>query len=58
MTDADGLVLEGTWDNERNHPDFAWIPYDNPMRAGRNSENPFLEYGTLLEVIGESFHRE
>ncbi len=58
VTDADGLVLEGTWDDERSHPDFAWIPYDNPMRSGRGSENPFLEYGTLLDVIGESFHRE
>jgi len=58
VTDADGLVLEGTWEDEKKHPDFAWIPYDNPMRSGQSSENPYLEYGTLLEVIGKSFHRE
>ena len=59
VTDAEGLVLEGTWDDEKSHPDFAWIPYDNAMTgSSRNSENPFVEYGTLLDVIGDSFQRE
>jgi len=57
-TDADGRVLEGTWDREDEHPDFAWIPYSNPHSAQTGgSENPYLPYGKLLDVIGEDFER-
>lgn len=57
-TDAKGRVLEGTWDNPKEHPDFAWVPYDNPRtRSTSGSENPFLEYAALLDVLGEDIER-
>lgn len=59
VTDADGLVLSGTWTDPTKHPDFAWVPYDNPTgTSSRGSENPYLPYGSLLEVIGTGFERE
>jgi hypothetical protein len=58
VTDKDGLVLRGTWKDERSHPDFAWVPYDNPaFGASGSSENPFLPYGDLLSVVGDGFRR-
>jgi competence ComEA-like helix-hairpin-helix protein len=58
FTDADGLVLGGEWANEKDHPDFAWIPYNNPKSAGQgSSENPFLGYGELISIIGDDFER-
>jgi competence ComEA-like helix-hairpin-helix protein len=57
-TDADGLVVGGEWKNEAKHPDFAWIPYNNTTRRETGgSENPFLSYGSLLEVVGEDIER-
>ncbi|MFZ5479852.1 MAG: ComEA family DNA-binding protein [Myxococcota bacterium] len=59
VTDENGLVLRGTWDDDNTHPDFAWIPYENPTSVSSgNSENPYLPYGTVLDVIGTSFVRE
>jgi competence ComEA-like helix-hairpin-helix protein len=59
FTDADGLVLDGKWKDEKDHPDFAWIPYNNPKNSGRgSSENPFLGYGELLDLIGSDFERK
>ncbi len=50
--DADGTVVGGTWDQEDDHPDFAWVPYNNPVTWGQgSSENPFLSYGSLLEIV-------
>lgn len=58
-TDADGLVVGGTWTTDTNHPDFAWIPYHNTSRRENgSSENPFLSYGSLLDVIGEDIERK
>ncbi|MCP4807935.1 MAG: ComEA family DNA-binding protein [Proteobacteria bacterium] len=59
-TDADGLVTgNGTWDDDNEHPDFAWVPYSNPTWEGNgSSENPFLPYGTLVEVLGDDVERK
>ena len=57
-TTEDGLVVGGEWDNEKDHPDFAWIPYHNTTRRENGgSENPFLGYGDLLDVIGDEIER-
>lgn len=59
VTDADGLVLRGTWDADDEHPDFAWIPYYNAKeRSNGGSENPYLVYGRVLEVTGASIERD
>lgn len=59
VTDADGLVLRGTWADDGKHPDFAWVPYENPTGvSSRGSENPYVPYGELLAVIGSGFERE
>ncbi len=58
-TDPSGLVIEGRWAREDEHPDFAWVPYGNTRSAERSGgENPYLPYGKLLEIIGESFERK
>ena len=59
-TDADGLVTgQGTWQNENEHPDFAWVPYHNANQESSNSsENPFLPYGTLVETLGQEIERK
>jgi competence ComEA-like helix-hairpin-helix protein len=59
FTDADGLVVDGTWKYEKSHPDFAWIPYLNPSTASNgSSENPFLGYDDLVDIIGEDIERK
>jgi competence ComEA-like helix-hairpin-helix protein len=46
-----GEIINGTWDNnEDGHPDFAWIPYSNPLRAGR-SENSYVEWADLKDYL-------
>lgn len=58
-TDATGKVMEGTWDNVEEHPDFAWVPYNNPLSASNGgSENPYLPYGSFLKTVGEDFVRK
>lgn len=58
-TDENGLVIGGEWDDEEKHPDFAWVPYENPtFRARGGSENPYLAYGDLLDVIGDEWVRK
>jgi len=55
-TDSKGKVLEGTWDDD--HPDFAWIPYSNPMGAPRGgSENGYMSYENVIKAVG-NFDRE
>ena len=56
VTDADGLVLEGTWDDIDKHPDFAWIPYGNATEAN-GSENGYLPHGALIEALGNDLSR-
>ena len=58
VTDARGTVLRGTWDKEDDHPDFAWVPYNNPSRPQTGgSENPYLDYGHMLEQLGDDLER-
>ncbi len=38
-----GEIISSTWDNNEEHPDFAWTPYANTVRSG-SSENPFLNW--------------
>ena len=58
LADADGRVTSGTWANNNEHPDFAWVPYHNPRsRENDDSENPFMKYGSYLEVFGEDVER-
>ncbi len=58
-TDANGLVVGGEWDEEKDHPDFAWIPYHNTSdRETGGSENPFLSYGQLIGIVGEDIERK
>ena len=53
------VVVGGEWKNEKDHPDFAWIPYHNTTRRETGgSENPFLAYGSLLDVIGDDIERK
>lgn len=57
-TDSAGTVLSGTWDNEREHPDFAWIPYSNPTTASSgSSENPYLTPSSLDQILKVDFNR-
>jgi len=57
-TDADGRILRGVWDDDSSHPDFAWVPYDNPSSASSgSSENPFLSYNSLKGFLGEELER-
>ena len=59
VTDQDGVVLSGKWFNNEKHPDFAWVPYSNPHRGTNGgSENPFLVYGNLLDVLGDDIERQ
>ena len=59
VTDETGLVIgQGKWEDDKKHPDFAWVPYNNPSSAGNgSSENPFLEYNEVLEVLGDGVSR-
>jgi competence ComEA-like helix-hairpin-helix protein len=58
-TDENGRVIKGEWDDEKEHPDFAWIPYENPtFRARGGSENPYLVYSDLLNTIGDEWVRK
>jgi competence ComEA-like helix-hairpin-helix protein len=58
-TDSDGVVVGGEWQDTKEHPDFAWIPYYNPRSASQgSSENPYLDWGELLEIVGSEFERE
>ena len=57
-TVEDKNVRDGEWVDEKDHPDFAWIPYLNPSSPSQgSSENPFLGYGDLLEVVGHEIER-
>jgi competence ComEA-like helix-hairpin-helix protein len=59
VTNEEGVILRGEWDDERDHPDFAWVPYSNPHKSTNGgSENPYLVYGELLEVLGEDIERK
>ena len=55
----EGTITGGEWSDDNNHPDFAWVPYRNPVRSyNTNSENPYLSYGRLLEHFGDEIERK
>ena len=59
VTNADGLVIDGAWTSDSNHPDFAWVPYYNARSAARgSSENAYLDYGHMLDLLGEDIERK
>ncbi len=52
--DDQGLVSGGYWEHDDKHPDFAWVPYHNPRYPSNNgSENPYLHFGHLADMMGE-----
>lgn len=54
-TDKDGRVMKGAWANDREHPDFAWVPYFNDLGpASGGSENPYIAYRDVIRVIGDT----
>ena len=56
-TDEDGLLTGGQWDY-MDHPDFAWVPFNNPQAPNTDgSENAYLHYGHLVEMMGEDIIR-
>jgi competence ComEA-like helix-hairpin-helix protein len=53
-----GEIISGTWDdNEAGHPDFAWVPYSNPIRSGR-SENGYLNWTNLRNYLPDTTVRQ
>ena len=51
-------IIGGKWEDDEKHPDFAWVPYNNPRATSRGgSENPYLRYGNLLEIMGDDVER-
>jgi hypothetical protein len=57
--DEKGNIIGGTWEDETKHPDFAWVPYQNPRKsAQRGSENPYLDYQSVLDSFGSEIERE
>ena len=57
-TDADGVVVGGDWVIAEEHPDFAWVPFQNPVAIGSGgSENEFLRYDFLLDTVGDELTR-
>ena len=58
VTDEKGRVVSGTWDNEAEHPDFAWVPYYNAKTEGSgSSENTFVPYGSFLNLVTSDLER-
>ena len=53
-----GEIISGTWDDESDgHPDFAWVPYSNPIRSGR-SENNYLDWSNLRSYLPDNTVRQ
>jgi hypothetical protein len=47
--------MKGAWANDREHPDFAWVPYFNDLGpASGGSENPYIAYRDVIRVIGDT----
>ena len=58
-TDSAGLITSGEWDDNNKHPDFAWVPHSNPTTASSSSsENPFLDYASILAITGSELERK
>jgi len=57
-TNEDLLVIDGKWADDKQHPDFAWVPYYNTRSSERGgSENPFLVYGDYIDLFGEEIEK-
>jgi competence ComEA-like helix-hairpin-helix protein len=56
ITDMAGNIMDGTWDDVKSHPDFAWVPYNN-IDSSRGSENTFLKWSTLKKLVPEELLR-
>ncbi len=57
-TDAKGRVTGGEWDDNNNHPDFAWVPYYNAKTEGQgSSENQYVPHGSFLTLITDELER-
>jgi competence ComEA-like helix-hairpin-helix protein len=52
-----GEIITSSWDNNEEHPDFAWVPYSNTVYAGR-SENPYLHWTNLRNYLPEGMVRD
>ncbi len=53
-----GEIISGKWDDDEDgHPDFAWVPYGNPLRSGR-SENGYLQWQNLEDYLPEGIVRQ
>jgi len=52
VTDGSGRLLRGEWTGAsvNDHPDFAWLPTNNPTGADYG-ENYKLLYGKILEIL-------
>ena len=56
--DEEGTILSSQWEDENEHPDFAWVPYHNSKTQEVNgSENPYLVYGDILDHLGSDLER-
>jgi competence ComEA-like helix-hairpin-helix protein len=51
-TDQNGTITGGEWEDNSRHPDFAWVPYDNPSHAG-SAENRFMQYDLVKELVAD-----
>ena len=58
LTDAKGHVTGGSWANDNEHPDFAWVPYYNAKteRQG-SSENTYIPHGSFLTLVTDELER-
>jgi comEA protein len=57
-TDAKGRVTGGAWQDDSEHPDFAWVPYYNAKTEGQgSSENAYVPYGSFLSLVTDELER-
>jgi competence ComEA-like helix-hairpin-helix protein len=52
-----GEIISSAWDDNDEHPDFAWVPYTNTVNSGR-SENGYLHWTDLRDYLPETTVRE
>ena len=58
-TDGEGNILGGTWDDENEHPDFAWVPYKNALVTEYNGgENQYINYSRIIDALGNDIERQ
>lgn len=52
-----GEIISGAWQDNNEHPDFAWVPYTNTVYAGR-SEDPYLDWVNLQDYLPTGMVRQ